>query len=78
MSAINPHLRPTATASGAVRSWFLDDKPAPNPTRRSGISSIGLGVRLNAGGLLFEVAAVRALDGPAPRWLFDFGFRVGF
>ena len=45
---------------------------------RTFISSVGAGVRLNAGGLPVEVAAVRALDGPAPGWLFDLGFRVGF
>jgi outer membrane protein assembly factor BamA len=46
--------------------------------RRAAISSVGAGIRLNAGGLPFEIAAARALDGPAPRWSFDFGFRVGF
>jgi hypothetical protein len=45
---------------------------------RHGISSIGGGVRLSAGGLPVEIAAIRALDGPQPRWLFDLGFRVGF
>jgi Tol biopolymer transport system component len=45
---------------------------------RTFISSFGAGVRLNAGGLPIEIAGVRALDGPKPRWLFDFGFRVGF
>jgi Tol biopolymer transport system component len=45
---------------------------------RTGISSIGGGLRLNAGGLPLEVGAVRALDGPRPRWQFDLGFRVGF
>jgi outer membrane protein assembly factor BamA len=49
--------------------------PRKHPT---GISSIGGGIRLNAGGLPFEMAAIRALDGPAPGWQFDFGFRVGF
>lgn len=48
------------------------------PGTRSGISSIGGGIRLNAGGLPLELAAIRALDGPAPRWQFDLGFRVGF
>ncbi len=48
------------------------------PGSRNGISSIGGGIRLNAGGLPLEVAAIRALDGPAPRWQFDVGFRVGF
>jgi Tol biopolymer transport system component len=48
------------------------------PGRATRISSVGGGIRLNAGGLPLEVAAIRALDGPAPRWQFDFGFRVGF
>jgi Tol biopolymer transport system component len=42
------------------------------------ISSVGGGVRMNAAGLPFEIAAIRSLDGPAPRWQFDVGFRVGF
>jgi dipeptidyl aminopeptidase/acylaminoacyl peptidase len=46
--------------------------------RATGISSIGAGIRLNAGGLPFEVAVIRALDGPRPGWQSDFGFRVGF
>ena len=46
--------------------------------RINGISSIGGGIRLNAGGLPFEVAAIRALDGPRPGWQSDFGFRIGF
>ena len=46
--------------------------------RATGISSLGGGVRVNAGGLPFEMAAIRALDGPRPRWQFDFGFRIGF
>jgi hypothetical protein len=54
-------------------------RPDVAPARRvNGISSIGAGVRLNAGGLPFEVAAIRALDGPRPGWQSDFGFRVGF
>jgi len=44
----------------------------------TGISSIGAGIRMNAGGLPFEVAAIRSLDGPRPEWQTDFGFRVGF
>jgi Tol biopolymer transport system component len=45
---------------------------------RTGISSIGGGIRVNAAGLPLEVGAVRALDGPRPRWQFDLGFRFGF
>lgn len=48
------------------------------PRGRTGISSIGGGLRVNAGGLPLELGAVRALDGPRPRWQFDLGFRVGF
>jgi len=44
----------------------------------TGISSIGAGIRMNAGGLPFEFAAIRSLDGPRPEWQTDFGFRVGF
>jgi outer membrane protein assembly factor BamA len=45
----------------------------------NGITSIGGGVRVNAGGLPFEIAAIRALDDAArPGWQTDFGFRVGF
>lgn len=42
------------------------------------ISSYGGGVRVNAMGFPLELAAIRALDGPRPRWQFDLGFRVGF
>ena len=47
-------------------------------TRINGISSVGAGVRTNAGGLPFEFAVIRALDGPQPGWQTDFGFRIGF
>jgi hypothetical protein len=47
-------------------------------TRINGISSIGAGIRTNAGGLPFEFAVIRALDGPQPGWQTDFGFRIGF
>ena len=51
----------------------------PDPgSRRTSISSIGGGIRVNAGGLPLEFGGVRALDGPRPRWQFDLGFRVGF
>ena len=42
------------------------------------ISSVGGGVRVNAVGFPVELAAIRALDGPRPRWQFELGFRVGF
>ena len=58
---------------------FADGGLVWSGSRRStGISSIGGGVRLNAGGLPFEVLAIRALDGPTRHWQYDFGFRVGF
>ena len=46
--------------------------------RANSISSVGAGFRLNAGGLPFEFAMIRALDGPRPGWQPEFGFRVGF
>ena len=46
--------------------------------QRTAISAIGGGIRANAGGLPVEIGAVRAVDGPRPRWQFDVGFRVGF
>jgi hypothetical protein len=45
---------------------------------RTFVSSVGAGIRVNAGGLPFEFGAVRALDGPARGWSTDFGFRTGF
>jgi hypothetical protein len=42
------------------------------------ISSFGGGLRLNAMGFPVELAAIRALDGPRPRWQYEVGFRVGF
>jgi len=51
--------------------------PLPAPGSRM-ISSFGGGLRVNAMGFPLELAAIRALDGPRPRWQFDLGFRVGF
>jgi hypothetical protein len=41
---------------------FPQGKPfeSPQGRRTNGISSIGAGIRLNAGGLPFEIAAIRA------------------
>ena len=50
----------------------------PQRKGTTGISSIGGGIRMNAGGLPFEFAVIRSLDGPRPEWQTDFGFRVGF
>ena len=58
--------------------WSVDRFGEIGIKRRSTISSIGAGLRLNAGGLPFEFAVVRALDGPVPGWSVDYGFRVGF
>jgi Peptidase of plants and bacteria/Omp85 superfamily domain/WD40-like Beta Propeller Repeat len=64
-------------ADGGV-VWARRDAAGIAIAGRSVISSFGAGIRLNAGGLPFEVAAVRTLDGPKPRWSVDFGFRTGF
>jgi len=62
--------------SGVV--WSRRAPTSLNSGRRTVVSSLGLGMRMNAGGLPFELAAVRALDGPSPGWSFDFAFRTGF
>jgi hypothetical protein len=62
--------------SGVV--WSRRPQDAVDVGRRTMINSLGMGVRLNVGGLPFEIAAVRALDGPSPGWSYDFGFRTGF
>jgi hypothetical protein len=64
-------------ADGGV-VWSRQRTATSSFARTSVISSLGAGVRLNAGGLPVEVAAVRALDGPRRGWSFDLGFRVGF
>jgi Tol biopolymer transport system component len=57
---------------------FVDGGMIRGESRSSTISSFGGGIRANAAGFPVEIAAIRALDGPHPRWQFDFGFRVGF
>lgn len=57
---------------------FADAGMIRSDERRTAISSFGAGLRFNALGFPLEFAATRALDGPKPRWQFDFGFRVGF
>jgi hypothetical protein len=57
---------------------FADGGMIKGERRRTAISSFGGGVRLNAMGFPMELAAIRALDGPRPRWQFELGFRVGF
>jgi len=42
------------------------------------LRSAGAGVRLNAGGFIFEVAAARALDAAARGWRLAFNFLPGF
>jgi Tol biopolymer transport system component len=57
---------------------FIDGGMVHGQGRSSSISSFGAGLRANAAGFPVEIAAIRALDGPRPRWIFDLGFRVGF
>jgi Tol biopolymer transport system component len=57
---------------------FADAGMIHGSGRHSTISAFGGGIRANAAGFPVEIAAIRALDGPRPRWQFDFGFRVGF
>lgn len=67
-----------STSSGPPRAESRGGNREPGAGNRHSISSIGAGLRMNAGGLPLEVGVVRALDGPRPRWQFDLGFRVGF
>lgn len=60
---------------GMIQSGTGSRQPGMRTTT---ISSFGGGLRANAAGFPVEIAAIRALDGPRPRWQFDFGFRVGF
>jgi Tol biopolymer transport system component len=57
---------------------FVDGGKIWSETGARMISAFGGGVRVNAMGFPVEIAAIRALDGPRPRWQFDLGFRVGF
>jgi hypothetical protein len=57
---------------------FADGGMIRGASRSTSISSFGGGLRANAAGFPVEIAAIRALDGPRPRWQFDLGFRVGF
>ena len=61
----------------AGRVWSGTGNRAPGAAATI-ISSFGGGVRVNALGFPMELAAIRAVDGPRPRWQFDWGFRVGF
>jgi Tol biopolymer transport system component len=63
-----------------IDAFIFADSGVIASRRRAGtmISSIGGGVRMHARGLPIEIAAVRALDGPRPRWQLDLGFRAGF
>ena len=57
---------------------FADGGRIKGGAGSTAISSFGGGLRLNALGFPMELAGIRALDGPRPRWQFDLGFRVGF
>lgn len=57
---------------------FADAGMIGERDRSTTISSFGGGVRVSTFGFPIELAGIRALDGPRPRWQFDLGFRVGF
>src|SRR5688572_28099427 len=52
--------------------------PLPTASGSRMISSFGGGIRVNGRGFPLELAAIRALDGPRPRWQFELGFLLGF
>ena len=49
-----------------------------NDVRRTTLRSVGAGIRLNAGGFVFEFDAVRPLDRLPRGWTFAVNFRPGF
>jgi hypothetical protein len=55
--------------------WFGTTAASASPTI---LRSAGAGVRLNAAGFIFEVAAARALDSTSPGWRLSFNFLPGF
>ena len=52
----------------ADRAWLADRT----------LQSAGAGARVNAAGLVFELAAARRLSGPTPGWTFAFNLLSGF
>ena len=61
------------TDAGAF--WGGAGAPAAAPTM---LRSAGAGVRFNAGGFIFEVAAARAIDTSSRGWRLAFNFMPGF
>jgi len=51
---------------------------ATTPAARTIVRSAGAGLRLNAGGFVFEFDAARPLSTPAPGWRLSVNFRPGF
>jgi hypothetical protein len=51
---------------------------ASTPAARTIVRSAGVGLRLNAGGFVFEFDAARPLHTPAPGWRLSVNFRPGF
>jgi hypothetical protein len=64
-----------AIAFADAGAFWFDGAGSSAPTI---LRSAGAGVRLNAGGFIFEVAAARALDAAPAGWRLSFNFLPGF
>jgi outer membrane protein assembly factor BamA len=58
--------------------WGGEQRFGPGGVDGRFVSSVGAGVRVNAMGLIVELAAVRALDLRGAGWTFGFDLRPGF
>jgi hypothetical protein len=62
----------------AGAGWGGEERFGPGDSHGKVIKSVGLGVRMNVMGLLFEVAGVKPLDLRDSGWSFAFNLRPGF
>ncbi len=62
----------------AGAGWGGDQRFGPGGSDGRIVRSAGAGIRVNAFGLIVEMAAVRALDLKQAGWTFGFGLRPGF
>ena len=57
---------------------FLWTRHASGPLERDRFRSVGAGARVNLGGIVFEMTAVRPFDRPRARWAANLLIRPGF
>ena len=62
----------------AGRAWGGEQRFGPGGTEPIFVRSVGAGVRVNAIGMILELAAVRPLDLKRSGWTYAFTVRPGF